>query len=582
MAQTELGFPELEVGLIPGWGGMARASRIAGLANAIAWIARGRSVSAADARKQGLADDCVPVDRLLPAAIDWIRQERRSDQYRQDRQRWSGPVALAADEVAALVNAQTVRLQRHQPRDHNPAPWAALETLHAAAPLDLDAACRLEAEAAAQRCVCAVHAALRHDYRLRKRNRDHPGGQAPGVVPGEVGALAVIGTGIMGAGIAAASARQGIAVTMSDANPQALNHGWQQAVQEVCPAGGPSGRDGNSAALAALLRTADRDADIAGCDVVIEAVVENPDVKRQIYQRLEPWLAPHAILATNTSTIRIAHLAQVLTRPDRFCGMHFFNPVREMQLVEVIRGPRTSPQTLATAVALAKRLGKYAIVVQDSPGFLVNRLLGQYLNEAMDLVAEGVPLERIEATAKAFGMPIGPLQLYDMVGLDTAFYAGRILWEAFPARIKPSPILPALIKAGRLGLKSGLGFFSYRNRRQQPVDDPDAHRIISTYVKPGSAPREPAEIESRLILPMLLEATRLLEEQIVTDVRDIDLGLIYGIGFPKFRGGLLYWADTLGAAEIVARLQQLQYLGQRMLPTPLLQQMAAAGQRFYC
>ena len=219
--------------------------------------------------------------------------------------------------------------------------------------------------------------------------------------------------------------------------------------------------------------------------------------------------------------------------------------------------------------------------MQDGPGFLVNRLLGQYLNEAMELVAEDVPLELVEEAAKAFGMPIGPLQLYDMVGLDTAFYAGRILWEAFPTRIKPSPILPALIKAGRLGLKSGVGFFSYRNRRQRPVDDPDARRIISTYTKPRRGPLEATEVESRLILPMLLEATRLLQEQVVSDVRDIDLGVIYGIGFPAFKGGLLYWADTLGAAEIVQRLKKLEHLGPRMMPTPLLQHMAAAGQKFY-
>ena len=340
--QTVLGFPELQLGLIPGWGGTARAARIAGLANAIAWITRGKMVSAADARALGLADDCVPVERLLPAAIDLIRQQPGSGQFRQDRQRWSRPVELPAADVESLVTAQATRLRRHQPRDHNPAPWVALETLQAAAVVDLDAACRLEAEAAAQLCRSPVHAALLNDYFLRMHNQDDSGDVVPGIAPLDVGSLAVIGTGIMGSGIAAVSAKQGIAVTMSDANPQALSHGLEQAIREVSSDGRTSAREADRAhPYASLLRGSTSDADIAGCDVVIEAVVENPDVKRQIYQRLEPLLPPHVVLASNTSSIRISHLAQVLSRPDRFCGMHFFNPVREMQLVEVIRGPQT-------------------------------------------------------------------------------------------------------------------------------------------------------------------------------------------------------------------------------------------------
>ncbi len=295
-------------------------------------------------------------------------------------------------------------------------------------------------------------------------------------------------------------------------------------------------------------------------DLVIEAVVETMEVKRQIYRRLEPKLKPEAILASNTSTIPITKLAEHLEHPERFCGIHFFNPVRKMKLVEVIRGAKTSDETVATAVAYAKRLGKSPIVVNDGPGFLVNRLLLPYMNEALELITEGAEIAAVERVAKRFGMPMGPITLYDMVGLDTAFYAGRTMWEAYPDRISASPILPALVKAGRLGQKSGRGFFSYENKKGRSQPDPELAKFIEPYTKGATREFDKSEIEARLFLPMLLEATRVLEERIVRDVRDVDLGLIFGIGFPPFRGGLLFWADTLGAARIIEMLKPLQPL----------------------
>ena len=252
-----------------------------------------------------------------------------------------------------------------------------------------------------------------------------------------------------------------------------------------------------------------------------------------------------------------------------------------MKLVEVIRGEKTNDETVATAVAYAKRLGKSPIVVNDGPGFLVNRLLLPYMNESLELLAEGAEIKFIEKVAKSFGMPMGPITLYDMVGIDTAFYAGRTMWEAYPDRINASPILPALVKAGRLGQKSGLGFFSYENRKRRAQPDPNLAQYVEPYLK--SEPREfdKQEIEARLFLPMLLEATRILEEGIVRDVRDVDLGLIFGIGFPPFKGGLLYWGDTLGAQEIIERLKPLEAFGERMKPTALLKQMAAENRKFY-
>src|SRR6185295_19416578 len=213
-------------------------------------------------------------------------------------------------------------------------------------------------------------------------------------------------------------------------------------------------------------------------------------------------------------------------------------------------------------------------------GFLVNRLLFPYLNEAIQLLSEGVEIKPIERAAKDFGMPMGPFALYDMVGMDTAFYAGRVMWEAFPDRVASSPILPALMKAGRLGQKSGTGFFMYKDKKGRPEPDPALGDLLKTYIeKPKKLSQQ--ELAARLFLPMLLEATRVLEEKLVRNVRDVDLGLIFGLGFPAFKGGLLFWADTLGAAKILEMLKPLEPLGARMAPTPLLLEMARTGRRFY-
>jgi 3-hydroxyacyl-CoA dehydrogenase/enoyl-CoA hydratase/3-hydroxybutyryl-CoA epimerase/3-hydroxyacyl-CoA dehydrogenase/enoyl-CoA hydratase/3-hydroxybutyryl-CoA epimerase/enoyl-CoA isomerase len=235
---------------------------------------------------------------------------------------------------------------------------------------------------------------------------------------------------------------------------------------------------------------------------------------------------------------------------------------------------------VASAVAFVKRIGKSPIVVEDGPGFLVNRLLFPYMNEALQLLVEGASIKQVDRAAKAFGMPMGPIALFDVVGLDVALHAGRVMHEAFPDRFADSPLLAELVEAGRLGQKSGEGFFSYKNKKRKGQDDPAVAEAIARH---ATEPREfePNELSERLFLPMLLEATRVLEAELVRTPQDVDLGLIYGIGFPPFQGGLLFWADTLGAAKIIEMLEPYQSLGVRYQATELLQQMAADGRKFY-
>jgi 3-hydroxyacyl-CoA dehydrogenase/enoyl-CoA hydratase/3-hydroxybutyryl-CoA epimerase/3-hydroxyacyl-CoA dehydrogenase/enoyl-CoA hydratase/3-hydroxybutyryl-CoA epimerase/enoyl-CoA isomerase len=272
-------------------------------------------------------------------------------------------------------------------------------------------------------------------------------------------------------------------------------------------------------------------------------------------------------------------MAESAPDPARFVGMHFFYPVDRMELVEVIRGDKTSDETVATIVALAKRIRKTPIVVRDCPGFLVNRVLFPYMNEALILLAEGASMDAIDAAATKFGMPMGPIALQDLVGLDTSYYAGQVIAAAYPDRSASSALLKDLVKAGRLGKKSGAGFRKY-DAKGKPRPDPDFDAILRASRTGDRAP-DAREITDRLFLPMLLEATRVLEEGIVREPADVDMGLILGIGFPPFRGGILRWADAEGAGKIVDRLERLGPLGKRYEPTETLARQAQTGETFY-
>ena len=578
--KTEIGFPEVRLGLFPGWGGTARTPRMIGLSNAVEMITGGASIGADEAFAMGLANDVVPVEDLQAAAVRLIRLEQETGEFKTDREKWNGPVDISETELGFLGATASAVIQQ-QTKGHYPAPLAALEVMMAATEVDIDTACQMEAEGMASLFGSPINAALLNVFFLTDRNKKDTGVERD-VITREVNHVAVIGAGIMGAGIAAANVKRKVPLTLSDANETALGRGVSSVLEEVSFNRATRTADVKRAVeFAPMINGTTSDTEIARCDVVIEAVVENIDVKREIFARLEPLLADDAIMASNTSTIPITTLAEGLARPEQFCGIHFFNPVRKMKLVEVIRGEKTNDETVATAVAYAKRLGKSPIVVNDGPGFLVNRLLFPYMNEALELVREGVEIKHVESVAKKFGMPMGPITLYDMVGLDTALYAGRIMWEAFPSRIVESPILPALVDAGRLGQKSGKGFFDYNNRKRRAQPDPDVGQFIEPHLKSDAEPLDKGAVEARLFLPMLLEATRVLESNIVRDARDVDLGLIFGVGFPPFKGGLLFWADTIGAANIIEMLKPFEQLGERMKPTALLEQMAAEGSKFY-
>ena len=579
--KTQFGFPEVKLGIFPGWGGTARAPRLVGLGNAVEMITSGESIDAETAHKMGWCSDVVPADRLLSASMSLIRAEQESSAYLREREANSGPIRIDETELAFLGATASGYIQQ-QTKGHYPAPMAALEVMLGAVSVDCDAACQMEAEGMAGLFGSPVNAALINVFFLTDRNKKDLGIERDDVQPREVSQVGVVGAGIMGAGIAAANVKRKVRVAITDAASEALTKGVQHVLEDVSYNKATKSTDVSRALeLAPWLSSTTSDAELATSDIVIEAIIENEDVKKQLYARIEPQMRDDAILASNTSTIPISVLAEGLERPERFCGIHFFNPVRRMKLVEVIRGQQTTDETIATAVNYAKRIGKSPIVVNDGPGFLVNRLLLPYMNESIALIVEGAPIKAVEKAAKAFGMPMGPITLYDVVGLDTAMYAGAVLVNAFPDRNRAAPILPMLVKNGRLGQKSGAGFFSYQNKKNRAEPDPELDRLLEPYIRSTAKEFTTEELTSRLFLPMLLEATRVLEEGIVRDPRDVDLGLIFGVGFPPFKGGLLFWADTLGARKIVEMLKPFENLGEAMRPTPLLLEMAETGKSFY-
>ena len=432
--------------------------------------------------------------------------------------------------------------------------------------------------------------ALENVRRLVQRNRQHSGIERSSAQPRPVRSVGIIGAGMMGSALAAIHVKRNLPVVITDTDPRVLEGAEDRIVEELSHEmrGGEIPGDEAPAAqprqlVKRLVHPTTTEAVFSQCALVIESILETLPAKRKLYARFEPHLNDRAILASNTSTIPIGQLVEGLANPDRFCGLHFFHPVRRRPLLEIVCGGQTGDVAIATAVAHAKAIDKMPIVVDDGPGFLVNRLLIPYLAEALDLLLEGAAIEEIETAAKDFGMAKGPLQLLDEIGLDTTLRAAWVLAAAFPERIVSSPLLVSMIKAGRLGRKSGAGFFSYGNRRVDSTlgkRDEKVGQIIAQWAGPPQ-PHSPHSIVLRLLLPMVLEATRMLEEGKIRDPRDIDLGAIFGLGFPASNGGLLWWADTLGAAQVVEMLRPLERLGPRTQTTNLLQKMAKTGSRFY-
>jgi len=579
--RTALGQPEVQIGILPGAGGCNRLPRVMGLRSALEMILSGRNVTAARALRTGLVDEVVPPAILHRVTVDAARRLAGAGPRR--RRARGGLAAWFFDRSAlgqALVLRRARRMTLERTHGHYPAPLAALDAIRYGLANGIEAGLPYEAERFGPLAVSEVSRRLVEVFFATTALRKDRGVADPAPEPLPVAQVGVVGAGFMGSAIAAVAAVQaGVPVRMRDADLPRVGKGLR-AVAEVLEER-VRRRSATRLEVARQLALVSGGTDLAGfgrADLVIEAVFEDLAVKQAVLREVQAATRPGCVFASNTSTIPIGRIAEAAARPESVVGMHFFSPVHRMPLLEVIAAARTAPRTVVTAAAFGRRLGKTVIVVKDRPGFFVNRILLPYLNEAARLVREGVPIEAIDAAMTAWGFPVGPITLLDEVGLDVAHHAGAVMHEALGERLAPALDLGALAAQGRLGRKGGKGFFRYRDGRKRGVD-PTVYEAIG--VAPGAAP--PAEaLAERLAYAMLNEAALALQEEIVRSPRDGDVGALFGIGFPAFRGGPFRALDAVGAAGAVQILERftMEY-GDRFAPAPLLVDLAREGGRFH-
>jgi len=581
--KTGIGLPEVQLGILPAWGGTTRLPRLVGLQAALDLMLTGRRISASKAMRIGLVDEVLPAELFDGKVADFAAARAGAGALKARARR--SPLTRLMDGTGPgrrLVLTLAKRRVLSQTGGHYPAPLKILDVVGRSLGRPLAKALEIEAEAAGELIVSPVSKNLIHVFNLRENARKGTGVDNPAVTPGRVEYLGVLGAGVMGGGIAQLGAYRGIHVRMKDINHEAVSSGLQHARTLFDKQVQRKKLSRREAAQHMTLISGGLDYEGFGrLDLVVEAVVEKMDVKRIVLRETEEAVRRACILATNTSSLSVDEMSTALSRPANFAGMHFFNPVHRMPLVEVVRGARTSDEAVATVYALALALGKVPVVTGDGPGFLVNRILGPYMNEAGFLLGEGASVEAVDGAAKEFGMPMGPLRLVDEVGIDISRHAGQSLYQALGERLAPSPPLVALADSGRLGKKGGLGFYRYEGGKEKAVD-PDIYAVLGSSVPADRMAVTTREIRGRLVLAMVNEAARALEAGIVTRAADVDLAMIMGTGFPPFRGGLLRFADAIHPRTVLARLEGLQTRhGARFAPAELIRRLARDDRGFY-
>ena len=570
--RTSIGLPEVKLGIFPAWGGTSKLPRLIGLPGALDIILNGKALDGRRAKKAGLVDEVVEPGILLEVAKKFAAKGKRRVPGRTKFYIEGNPL------MRNFIFNKARKAVLKQTRGHYPAPLQAIDVMEYAMSAGVERGMAREADEAAKSFEKNdVAKNLIQLFFLMEESKKDP---YP-VKPREVREAGVLGAGIMGGGIAQIIADKTDAdVRMRDINWNAIGGGlkaatkvWKKKVERKRMTRGDMQRK-----LARITGTTDWTG-FQRADLVIEAVVENLKIKQQVLSEFEDLAKPGAIFATNTSTIPITQIAANAKHPENVVGMHFFNPVDKMPLVEVIRGEKTSEQAMVTVAAFARKLGKTVVYCNDGPGFVVNRILGPYMNESGFLLEEGNSIESIDKAMVDFGMPMGPLALLDEVGIDVAAKVAGILTEAFASRgMQKSGVVDKLYADGRHGKKNGRGLYVYEEgKRKGP--DPSVYRVLGIRsVKPAE---EKAVVE-RMILAMINEASMILDEKIVASAAELDLAMIMGTGFPPFRGGLLRYADSLGVPYILARLDELSSrVGPRYAPNAPLKKLAERGVGFY-
>ena len=579
---ARIGLPETKLGIIPGFGGTVRLPRLIGVDNAIELITTAKECRSIESLALGLVDAVVSKEQLISSAESLLQLAINNDiAWQQRRQQKQQPLALNQLEQTMSFNVAK-GLVYAKAGKHYPAPMAALTAIEKSAAESREQALVNEHQTFVSVAKTATAKSLiqlfLNDQQVKSLTKQHA------AVANKTTHAAVIGAGIMGGGIAYQSASKKVPVVMKDIAPQAIELGLNEAsklLQKQLERG-RIGADKMAGVLNSITPSLSYAA-INGCDVVVEAVVENPKVKATVLAEVEQHVSDDTIITSNTSTISINQLAQALQKPERFCGMHFFNPVHRMPLVEVIRSNVTSDATVATVVNYATQMGKTAIVVNDCPGFFVNRVLFPYFAGFCQLVADGADYTMVDKVMeKVFGWPMGPAYLLDVVGIDTAHHAQQVMADGFPERMAVSyeDAIHKLFSAGKFGQKTGCGFYSYsKDKRGKVVKTPAATQAELSDAAPKSFTED--EIIARMMIPMINETLLCLDEGIVQSPAEADLALIYGLGFPPFRGGVFSYLEQMGLAEYQQWASPFAQLGALYhVPTSIADRIANS-QTFY-
>jgi 3-hydroxyacyl-CoA dehydrogenase / enoyl-CoA hydratase / 3-hydroxybutyryl-CoA epimerase len=564
---TKVGLPETTLGILPAWGGCTRLPRLVGLSVALEAILSGRQYPTRQAQKLGMIDGSTYRERLEDLATKMIIERR--GRKRDTKTHFSNLTPLSK-----IIADQARKKTTEKTRGHYPAPLKAMEVIISGLKSPHPVSLENEKKALIELAKGEVAQNLIRVFFLQERSKKLSVGQLrPEAKPKRV---LVVGAGLMGSGIAQWLSSRGMNVILKDVGPEPLGKGLQ-AIQRVY-------RD---AVKRKILSEIDARAGfdrilpiyeeipLANIDLAIEAAVEKLDLKKQIFSALEPKIPNSVLIASNTSGLSIDAISEGMAHPEKVVGVHFFNPVHRMQLVEIVRGSRTSEMVLATAVQFVKSIGKLPVLVKDSPGFLVNRILLPYLVEAIRIFSEGHKVDAIDRTMLDFGMPMGPLRLNDEVGLDVSLHVGSDLAARVPHLPPLNNVLPRMIEKGWLGKKSGKGFYVYRDASE--TANPELKEL-----QPSIEPTNADQLSDRLVFIMVNEAARVLEEQVVTDAADVDFGMIMGTGWAPFRGGPLKYADSVGIATVVSRLNHLaEKFGEHFKPCALLNDVVNRGGAFF-
>lgn len=572
--KTALGLPEVMLGVLPGFGGTYRLPRKVGLTTAMDMILTGRQIKGKNALKMGLADAMLPTERMLELAKTYLLEKK------------TGKKKTMKEEVqsAAMDNFLTRKIIFQKAREKvletskgfYPAPLKILEVLEAGAGKSRQDYLALEAQAFAELSQSVQSKNLQHIFFLTDNskkldNKD----QLPNVKKG-----AVLGAGVMGGGIAWLFANSNQAPIMKDITPAALELGLKQASQNFSSV--LKKKRMTEDEFNRKMRSIEPTMNFEGmkaADLVIEAVVENMEIKKKVFAELEGYVRPDTLLTSNTSSLSIEEMSKALKDSSRFAGLHFFNPVNKMPLVEIIRHEKASKETIDTLVKWTLEVKKTPIVVNDGPGFLVNRILAPYLNEAAFLLEEGISVEALDEAALNFGMPMGPCRLMDEIGLDVCVKVGQIMHKGLGERANPSALSTKLYDAKLLGKKNGKGFYLYDEKGKVTGKNPEIAKLLPQ----KKVRKDEMEIQMRLFLPMVNEAAYIFADKIVDKASTVDVGMIYGTGFPPFRGGLCKWADQEGLDRIAERLNNFakEVSPERYQIAPFLSLMISDKRKFY-